>query len=158
MDNGFVFQTGTHFYRNIYKDGSDYSIIYKADRLIRDKTILSLLLDRGDFYILPDTMSAYRRFFDENASNGRNATNANMEQDLFDKAHHVQALNEYFKGRIDYSRQWSDMIWDYGKRAMTHVDGFTFKRFWHMYNNADKKTKGLVRKEFSSSVKRRFKR
>lgn len=158
LDNGFVFQTGTHFYRNIYKDGNDYSIIYKADRLIRDKTILSLLLDRGDFYILPDTMSAYRRFFDENATNGRNATNANMEQDLFDKSHHVQTLNEYFKGRIDYSRQWSDMIWDYGKRAMTHVDGFTFRRFWHMYKGADKKTKSLVRKEFSSSVKRRFKR
>lgn len=158
LDNGFVFQTGTHFYRNIYKDGSDYSIIYKADRLIRDKTILSLLLDRGDFYILPDTMSAYRRFFEENATNGRNATNANMAQDLYDKAHHVQTLNEYFNGRIDYSRQWSDMIWDYGKRAMTHVKGFTLKRFWHMYSCSDAKTKKLVRKEFITSIKRRFKR
>ncbi len=156
LDNGFVFQTGTHFYRNIYKDGNDYSIIYKADRLIRDKTILSLLLYRGDFYILPDTMSAYRRFFDENATNGRNATNANMEQDLFDKAHHVWMLNEYFKGGIDYSRQWSDMIWDYGKRAMTHVDGFTLKRFLYMYDHADAKSKKLIRKEFTSSVKRRF--
>ena len=46
LNEGFVFQTGTHFYRNIFKDGKDYSIIYTADRLIRDKTILSILLDR----------------------------------------------------------------------------------------------------------------
>ena len=156
LDNGFVFQTGTHFYRNIYKDGSDYSIIYTADRLIRDKTVLSLLLDRGDFYILPDKMSAYRRFFDKDAVNGRNATNADMELDLYTKAHHVEALNEYFKGRIDYSRQWSDMIWDYGKRVLKRTDGFRLARFMHMYKKADKKTKCLVRKEISKAIKRKI--
>ncbi len=156
LDNGFVFQTGTHFYRNIYKDGSDYSIIYTADRLIRDKTVLSLLLDRGDFYILPDKMSAYRRFFDKDAVNGRNATNADMELDLYTKAHHVEALNEYFKGKIDYSRQWSDMIWDYGKRVLKRTDGFRLARFIHMYKKADKKTKCLVRKEISKAIKRKI--
>ncbi len=156
LDNGFVFQTGTHFYRNIYKDGKDYTIIYTADRLIRDKTVLSLLLDRGDFYILPDKMSAYRRFFDKDAVNGRNATNADMELDLFTKAHHVEALNTYFKGRIDYSRQWSDMIWDYGKRVLKGTDGFRLKRFMHMYRMADKKTKSLVRKEIGKAIKRKI--
>ena len=156
LDNGFVFQTGTHFYRNIYKDGNDYSIIYTADRLIRDKTVLSLLLDRGDFYILPDKMSAYRRFFDKDAVNGRNATNADMELDLFTKAHHVEALNTYFKGRIDYSRQWSDMIWDYGKRVLKRTEGFRLKRFMHMYRMADKKTKSLVRKEIGKAIKRKI--
>ena len=156
LDNGFVFQTGTHFYRNIYKDGKDYTIIYTADRLIRDKTVLSLLLDRGDFYILPDKMSAYRRFFDKDAVNGRNATNADMELDLFTKAHHVEALNTYFKGRIDYSRQWSDMIWDYGKRVLKRTDGFRLKRFMHMYRMADKKTKSLVRKEIGKAIKRKI--
>ena len=156
LDNGFVFQTGTHFYRNIYKDGKDYTIIYTADRLIRDKTVLSLLLDRGAFYILPDKMSAYRRFFDKDAVNGRNATNADMELDLFTKAHHVEALNTYFKGRIDYSRQWSDMIWDYGKRVLKRTDGFRLKRFMHMYRMADKKTKSLVRKEIGKAIKRKI--
>ena len=156
LNEGFVFQTGTHFYRNIYRDGNDYSIIYTADRLIRDKTVLSLLLDRGDFYILPDNMSAYRRFFDKDASNGRNATNADMELDLYTKAHHVEALNEYFKGRIDYSRQWSDMIWDYGKRVLKRTDGFRMTRFIHMYKMADKKTKSLVKKEITKAVKRKI--
>lgn len=156
LEHGFVFQTGTHFYRNIFKDGGDYTIIYKADRLIRDKTILSLLLDRGDFYILPDTMSAYRRFFDDSATNGRNLTNANMELDLFDKANHVEALNEYFEGRIDYSKQWSDMIWDYGKRVLGRADGFKVSRFCHMYSRADKKTKKLVRTEITATIKRKL--
>ncbi|MCR5798943.1 MAG: glycosyltransferase family 2 protein [Lachnospiraceae bacterium] len=154
LDKGFVFQTGTHFYRNIYKDGGDYSIIYKADRLIRDKTVLSILLDRGDFYILPDDMSAYRRYFDGDTVSGRNATNADMELDLFTKAHHVEMLNEYFGGRIDYSGQWSDMIWDYGKRALTGKRGFKIKRFLHMYKAADRKTKRKVRKEFAEAVGR----
>ncbi|MBP5414510.1 MAG: glycosyltransferase [Lachnospiraceae bacterium] len=156
LNEGFVFQTGTHFYRNIFKDGKDYSIIYTADRLIRDKTILSILLDRGDFYILPDTMSAYRRFFDADAENGRNVTNANMEQDLFEKAHHVKALNDYFKGRIDYSHQWSNIIWDYGKRAITGAKGYSMKRFMFMFKNSDKKTKKIIRNEFINSLKRKL--
>ena len=142
----------------LYRDlgYSDDGIIYKADRLIRDKTILSLLLDRGDFYILPDTMSAYRRFFDDSATNGRYLTNANMELDLFQKAHHVEALNDYFEGRIDYSRQWSDMIWDYGKRALTRAEGFKMSRFMHMYRKADKATKKKVRAFFFESIKRKI--
>lgn len=156
LNRGFVFQTGTHFYRNIFKDGKDYSIIYKADKLIRDKTILSLLLDRGDFYILSDTMSAYRRFFDKDATNGRNMTNANMEQDLFEKAHHVEALNEYFEGRINYSGQWSDMIWDYGKRALGGKKGFKLSRFIYMYNHADKKTRKMINSEILLSLKRKL--
>lgn len=154
LENGFVFQTGTHFYRNIFRDGSDYTIIYKADRLIRDKTILSLLLDRGDFFILKDNMSAYRRFFDGDTISGRNATNADMELDLYTKAHHVEMLNNYFEGRIDYSKQWSDIIWDYGKRALRLRRGYKLRRFAKMYRAADRKTKAEVRKEITDGLSR----
>lgn len=158
LTEGFVFQTGTHFYRNIFKDGKDYSIIYMADRLIRDKTILSLLLDRGDFYILPDSMSAYRRFFDENATNGRNMTNSNLELDLFTKAHHVEMLNRYFEGRIDYSLQWSDIIYSYIKKYFKEGKPYAIKRIIYMYKHADKRTKELVREEFTGSIRRKVKR
>ena len=155
LTDGFVFQTGAHFYRNIFQDGQDYSIIYTADRLIRDKTILSLLLFRGDFYILPDTMSAYRRFFDSDAKNGRNLTNSNLELDLFTKAHHVEALNRYFKGQIDYSLQWSDIIYDYIKNYCKEGKPYTLKKIVYLYQHADKKTRGLIRKEFCKSIKRK---
>jgi len=153
--DGFVFQTGTHFYRNIFKDGSDYSIIYTADRLIRDKTILSLLLFRGDFYILPDTMSAYRRFFETDAKNGRNLTNSNLELDLFTKAHHVEMLNDYFEGQIDYSLQWSDIIYSYIKRYFKEGSPYTFSRICYMYRHSCKKTRKIVRKEFVNSIRRK---
>lgn len=158
LTEGFVFQTGTHFYRNIFKDGKDYSIIYTADRLIRDKTILSILLDRGDFYILADTMSAYRRFFDSDAQNGRNLTNSNLELDLFTKAHHVEMLNQYFEGRIDFSLQWSDIIYSYIKKYFKEKNPYTVKRIVYLYRHADKKTRELIRKEFLGSIMRKVKR
>lgn len=156
LRDGFVFQTGTHFYRNIFNDGKDYSIIYKADRLIRDKTILSILLFRGDFYILPDCMSAYRRFFDDKATNGRNVTNANLELDLFTKAQHVERLNEYFGGAIDYSWQWSDIIMTYAKKALRFTRGYRFNRLMYMYNHSDRKTKKMVRDLLKESLTRRI--
>lgn len=155
LTDGFIFQTGTHFYRNIYKDGSDYSIIYTADRLIRDKTILSLLLFRGDFYILPDTMSAYRRFFDTDAQNGRNLTNSNLELDLFTKAHHVEMLNRHFKGEIDYSLQWSDIVFDYIKNYFKEKEPYKLSRIFYLYHHADKRTRRRIRKAFGDSIKRK---
>lgn len=157
LEDGFIFQTGTHFYRNIFGDGSDYSIIYTADRLIRDKTILSLLLFRGDFYILPDTMSAYRRFFETDAQNGRNLTNSNLELDLFTKAHHVEMLNGYFKGKIDYSKQWSNIIYDYIKNYFKEKKPYTLSRIFYLYRHADKKTRKRIRNEFWGSIKRKVK-
>lgn len=156
LEDGFVFQTGTHFYRNIFKDGKDYSIIYTADKLIRDKTVLSLLLDRGDFFILPDTMSAYRRFFNKDAQNGRNVTNSNLELDLYTKAHHVEMLHGHFEGRIDYSKQWSDILLDYFRRMIRRKPPYTLKRFWHMYSHADKITKKKVRQEILHSIRTRL--
>ena len=156
LENGFIFQTGTHFYQNIFRDGRDYSIIYTADRLIRDKTILSLLLFRGDFYILPDTMSAYRRFFDTDATNGRNVTNSNLELDLFTKAHHVEMLNRYFKGQIDYSKQWSNIIYDYIKNYFKAGKPYTIKKIGYLMIHADKKTRSIIWGEFWESIRRRI--
>lgn len=155
LEVGFVFQTGCHFYRNIWHDGGDYTVIYKADRLIRDKTILSILLERAPFFILKDSMSAYRRFFDPDAQNGRNLTNSNMPQDLFDKSHHVEVLNAYFEGRIDYSSQWCDYVYGYLKGCFTHrEEGYRFRKFLYLYQHADKKVKKMIHSEFAASITR----
>lgn len=152
---GFAFQTGCHFYRNIWHDGGDYTVIYKADRLIRDKTILSLLLQRAPFYILKDSMSAYRRFFDADAQNGRNLTNSNMPQDLFDKCHHVETLNDYFRGSIDYSGQWSTYVYDYLKGYFTHrKEGYCLRNFIYLYCHANGKVRKMIRREFCGSISR----
>lgn len=153
LREGFVFQTGCHFYRNIWHDGGDYTVIYKADKLIRDKTILSILLQRAPFYILNDSMSAYRRFFDLEAKNGRNLTNSNMPQDLFDKCHHLEVLNEYFDGKIDYSRQWCVYVYDYLKGAfLHHNEGYHFHKFIYLYHHANVKVRKMVRGEFKETI------
>ena len=151
---GFVFQTGCHFYRNIWQDGGDYTVIYKADRLIRDKTILSILLERGPFFILTDVMSAYRRFFDSDATNGRNVTNSNLPQDLFDKCHHVEVLDTYFKGKIDYSEQWCTYVFDYLKGCFKHKEeGYTFCKLLYLYRHADYRTKKKIKNEAKATIK-----
>ena len=100
-------------------------------------------------------MSAYRRFFDTDAQNGRNVTNSNLELDLFTKAHHVEMLNHYFKGQIDYSLQWSDIIYSYIKNYFKEKEPYTLKKILYLYRHADKRTRKRIRKEFGDSIKRK---
>ena len=48
--------------RNIFKNSEeDYSFLYKINRNISDRTSTLLYLSRGDFGLIPQVMSAYRR-------------------------------------------------------------------------------------------------
>lgn len=157
MEYGFVFQTGTHFYRNIYQDGQDYTIIYKAHTLIRDLTVLSLLLNRGDFYILPDNMSAYRRFFDADAQNGRNVTVRNLAEDYCNTIRQVKMLYEYFGGNVDFSKKWNNLLSDYFKGMLKRVQpGFSWKMFWRLYLESSPETRKRFREGLKESLTRRL--
>lgn len=159
MEYGFVFQTGTHFYRNIYKDGSDYTIIYKAHTLIRDLTILSILLNKGEFYILPDVMSAYRRFFDDSAQNGRNVTVQNLAQDYCNTIRQVKMLYEYLEGKADFSKKWNTLLTDYFKGMMKRVQpGFSLGTFLKLYRESCPETKKKFRAGLCASLTRRRRR
>lgn len=156
MEYGFVFQTGTHFYRNIYNDGQDYTIIYKAHTLIRDLTILSILLNRGDFYILPDTMSAYRRFFDTDAQNGRNVTVQNLAQDYCNTIRQVKMLYHYFDKKVDFSQKWNVLLTDYFKGMLKRVQpGFSWGTFLKLYFGSSPETKKKFRAGLMRSLVRR---
>lgn len=159
LQQGFIFQTGTHFYRNIFRDGRDYTVIYKAHTLIRDLTILSILLDRGNFYILPDCMSSYRRFFDENAINGRNVTTENLAQDYYNTARQLQLLDEYFTGRVDYSIMRHRLVYGYLKGLLQGSDHrYRWKVFNEMYRDSNQKTKKMIRVSLIHSILRKFKK
>lgn len=156
MEYGFVFQTGTHFYRNIYRDGGDYTIIYKAHTLIRDLTVLSLLLNRGDFYILPDTMSAYRRFFDESATNGRNVTVQNLAEDYCNTIRQVKMLYEHLEKKADFSEKWNTLLTDYFKGMVKRVQpGFQWSTFFQLYAESSPETKKKFRAGLRESLMRR---
>lgn len=157
MEYGFIFQTGTHFYRNIYRDGDDYSVVYKAHTLIRDLTILCILLSRGDFYIITDNMSAYRRFFDKNAVNGRNIIALDKPASYYDTARQLEVINKYLNGKVDLSPKWSTEIFDYFKALFKREKcGYKFTVFMGMYLRSSKFTKRKVNKKIISSVKRKF--
>lgn len=158
MEYGFVFQTGTHFYQNIYQDGQDYTIIYKAHTLIRDLTVLSILLNRGDFYILPDSMSAYRRFFDEDAKNGRNVTVRNLAEDYCNTIRQVTMLYEYFEKKVDFSKKWNTLLTDYFKGMIKKVQpGFSWGVFLKLYCGGSPETKRRFRNGLCESLTRRRK-
>lgn len=159
MERGFVFQTGTHFYRNIFRDGKDYTIIYKAHALIRDLTVLSILLNRGNFYILPDTMSAYRRFFGETAANGRAMTTKNLAQDYADTIRQIELLNDYLDNTADFSLKWSGLLYSYFKGVLKNSQsGFSWKKFREMYKRSSGLTKKRFRLELRMSLFRVFRR
>lgn len=156
MEYGFVFQTGTHFYRNIYQDGQDYTIIYKAHTLIRDLTVLSLLLNRSDFYIMPDNMSAYRRFFDQDATNGRNVTTHNLAEDYCNTIRQVKTLYEYFGERVDFSKKWNTLLMNYFKGMLKHVQhGFSWRTFLKLYFESSRETKKRFNSELKENLIRR---
>ncbi len=158
MEYGFVFQTGTHFYRNIYKDGQDYTIIYKAHTLIRDLTILSILLNRGSFYILQDSMSAYRRFFGDDAQNGRNVTVRSLAQDYCNTIRQVKMLYGYFDKQVDFSKKWNTLLTDYFKGMVKKVQpGFSWRVFFRLYVQSSRETKKRFRKGLYESLARRGK-
>lgn len=160
MNDGFVFQTGTHFYRNIYRDGGDYTVIYKAHRLIRDLTILSILLSRGNFYILADSMSAYRRFFDQDATNGRNVTTLDLPLDYYNTAKQLEIIDEYLGGIVDLSPKWSAILNSYFKGMLKErrTRAYRVGTFCGMYLRSSSATKQAFLRRVRSSATNKLRR
>lgn len=75
QDFGGIFLPGhpsSWVYRNIYFNPKyDYSIIYKADSIIADRTIAMILLAQGNFALIRTNMSCYRSV---KSISGENAT------------------------------------------------------------------------------------
>lgn len=63
-------QAASLVYRNIFlKPKYDYSIIYKANRMISDRTLVLLLAAQGNIYQMDRVMSHYRYIMNENNQN-----------------------------------------------------------------------------------------
>jgi glycosyltransferase involved in cell wall biosynthesis len=63
-------QSATFVRRNIFLEPkNDYSIFYKAHKMIGDRTAMLIYLSQGDFYKIDKVMSAYRLVLDKNAKN-----------------------------------------------------------------------------------------
>ena len=126
LDKGFVFQTGTFLYHNIWKEKNekqeDYSILYKADHTVIDLTIYSMLLQMSNIYIMQDKMSAYRVVISTDATNARSIGEKDLAYDMYTLSEQLRILYQYFDKKIDYSTRWSNLIWRYMKGLLAKGD------------------------------------
>lgn len=94
IEKGMVYHTATIMYRNIFKLGRDYDLLYKANRLVSDFTLAFILLDLGEIFYFPENMSAYR-MNDSSADNASNFMKKNLAKS------YIKILNSY-----DYISDW----------------------------------------------------
>lgn len=157
LEQGFVYQTGTFCYRNIWREDSDWSIIHRADDTVVDLTINSILLYRQNVYILADSMSVYRDVVNANADNCRSVSSRDRARRWQLSSKQLAVLTEYFGGRIDYSCMWSNILLMYFKAMLSGQQGsFGLKAWFGMYRQSTKETRRIVRKELCMSVKRKL--
>ena len=90
--------------RNIFFDKiEDFSIIYKIDRLVADRTIPLLLTDFGDIYILKDVVGCYRtcpnRYNKSPAEHSINMLNLYRKYEKYKFNNHKVDFS-YYKARL----------------------------------------------------------
>lgn len=157
LEEGFVYQTGTFCYRNIWLEDKDWSILYKSDRTVVDLTINSILLLRQNVFILPESMSVYRDIVAEAALNYRSVCAKDRGLDWKAMSEQYEKLNVYFDGQVDYSDMWGHVLLSYLKAMLKREPGtFRFGTWMEMYKKSTIETKRKVKKELMDSLKRKL--
>ncbi len=159
LEHGFVYQTGTFCYHNIWREKRDWSILYKADETVVDLTINSILLSRKEVFILPECMSVYRDVVHADAKNCRSVSSKNKGRRWQMTCRQFGILTEYFDGKIDYSVMWSTVLLNYIKDLLKRQDKSLHMKVWlKLWKDSTKETKRKIRKELCHSLQRRWKR
>ena len=129
LRRGFEFQTATFMYRNFFLDGKDYSILYKAHELVGDLTILTILLNRGNIFILDDVMSAYRMVIDEKASDACSIASRDGAVSAIKTVRQYIMLKPYLKNKKDFIFRISTVKMSFIVGMIRHKKGYTWKRW-----------------------------
>lgn len=102
---GYYFSAVATVFRNIFIDKSeDFSIYYKAHRLVGDFTLCILLLDKGRIKVLDEVMSVYRCRREDREGNYNSIRN--MFEQYDDHIKLLNAVNKHFKGKYDFSNEY----------------------------------------------------
>lgn len=158
LEEGFVYQTGTFLYHNIWKENRDWSILYKADKTVVDLTVNLILLKRKPIFILEDSMSVYREVIAEDALNFRSVCYKDKAADYKQMAEQMEKLNAYFEGKINFRIMWSNIVLSYLKGLLKREAGsYNIADFLAIYRNSSDDVKKDIRKEVTNSLKRKIK-
>lgn len=140
LKKGFVFQTASVMYRNIYQDGGDYSVFYKAHDLVGDLTVLTLLLNRGDFFILPDELSAWRYVVRSDGDNAASIASRDRALSMMKTILQYVRLVPYLKNERDYEEKIAACKADFFVKWLKRHKGYTNRRLQIVLKTGNKRT------------------
>ena len=155
-------QIGSLVCRNIFKkDNLDYSIIYKVNAQISDRTIMILLSMNGEIYRLPLVLGAYRI---NERNRGQNVTfthyvqNKHFLKDDFDMTCILEDyINQYSEfGGTNFDRRKKVLFGNCVNRWLVLHDSDYLKDVYKMFNSG-KISKWKLLKTFLYEVKHRGK-
>lgn len=126
LEGGFIFQTGTFMHRNYFKERGDFSVFYKAHDLVSDLTNNTLVLNRGDIFILPDILSAYRYVIAQDATNACSVSRKNEALSKRKSIYQYEMLNPYVKSKKNFNEKIGSLKMDYLIHCIKRDDNYYF--------------------------------
>ena len=101
-DSKLPSHSGTLMYRNIFKQGINGEIIYKAHRMIGDCTIIMLLLTIGNIYLMSDVMSCYRYVRNSSSWTSAEYNNPFLAYNTFQYYNYLEKYaHKYLRMKVD---------------------------------------------------------
>jgi len=140
LEYGFEFQTATLMYHNIYLDGGDYSILYKAHEMVGDLTVLTILLNRGNIYVMGDVMSAYRYVVDKSLTNACSVSSKDPALSLIKTVRQYVLLKPFLTNKSDFDLQISEKKTDFLIKMIKGREGYTRNRWEKLIRMGNWKT------------------
>lgn len=136
---GYYFSAVATVFKNIFLDKSqDYTIYYKAHKFVGDLTLCMLLLDKGKIKVLDEVMSVYRCRRAEGESNYNSIRNASQQYN--DHIQLLNAINEHFKYKYDFSREYVERSTSIFLYSLRHGG---FDNFHSTFKTIPQKAKAL---------------
>ncbi len=129
LKEGFVFQSATIVYRNFYQDGGDYTVFYKAHDMVGDLTGLTIMLNRGDFFILPRITSAYRYVEKKDGTSATSIAKKDHALSILKTIRQCTYLTPYMNDPKDLNPKISAFKLHFLSRVIVQSPGYTWSRW-----------------------------
>ena len=142
LSEGFIFETAALMHRNIFRDGNDYTILYKAHPLVGDLPLLSILLLRGNVFIMQECMSVYRQVIKPGSTSFCTWEKDNRAKSIEDGMKMLVTLEDYFDGKIKYSIRKQKLLSRYFSEWIRRRPGFTKAGLNYIWNHTSPMVKG----------------
>lgn len=140
LEKLFLFQSTTLIYHNFFLEDRDFSILYKSHDIVGDMTILTILLNRNNIYIMSDVMSAYREVINNSASNACSIAFRDPALSNLKTVRQLHMLRPYLRNERDFDRKITEIKAGFIIEMVRHKAGYTLGRWRKLSAYGDKDT------------------